>query len=73
MKGHDIAIMVGPPGKSKGKSYDDTESPEEDTGEDAEGGQEEAEVNAMADYQEALKGPPEEALKAFKALCDLVM
>jgi hypothetical protein len=47
------------------------ESPEEDMGEDSEGGDEEAEVGAMEEFQGALKdGTPEEALKAYKQLRD---
>jgi hypothetical protein len=69
MKGHDIAVLVGPPKSSKKSG--DMESPEEDMGEDSEGGDEEAEVGAMEEFQGALKdGTPKEALKAYKQLRD---
>lgn len=68
--GHDIAIMVGPPGNGpKGKPMpsgsDDEEAAES-------GDEEEAEVNAMAEFQDKLKdGTPEEALAAWKQFRDI--
>lgn len=63
--GKEMAALVGPP--------DEEESADEDMGKDAEGGEEEAQVSAMADYREALKsGTDEEALASLKTLLDLI-
>ncbi len=70
--GHAIALMVGPPGKMpKGKpSMGGEGSDDEEAGES--GGEEEAEVNAMAEFQDKLKnGSPEEALKAWEQFRDI--
>lgn len=71
MKGHDIAIMVGPPGKSKGKPAGDGDEYGGESESD-EGGDEEAEESAMEEFQGALKsGTPAEALEAYKKLRDI--
>jgi hypothetical protein len=69
MKGHDIAVLVGPPKSSKKPSDEDMLDGGADDAE--EGADEEAEVGAMEEFQGALKdGTPEEALKAYKQLRD---
>jgi hypothetical protein len=72
MKGHDIAVLVGPPSK-RSKPDNAAEDALDGGADDAEeeGGDEEAEVGAMEEFQGALKdGTPEEALKAYKQLRD---
>lgn len=68
--GKEIADLVGPPDEEDLADGGDDEAEE---GDDPKGGQEEAEVSAAKDFQEATKnGTPEEVLSSLKDLLDLV-